>query len=1081
MEALDLPLPVNLEVEALNLATLQEAYENVEQFQHEARLKLFKALAYHAIQPGTPTLDAALTALCSSAAYLLPETPEYQLAQYAQHFRTMSETVSQMTKDLAQQQAESDLGEQFSEFRAHLHQGQLTEASWCLVRLRKTLLEARQQQHALQERVHSAAGSGAAEAGAAVQAGDVGAMQAAASVAETLEHHCSRCEQQLKQVLDEGCKAMARLLPHHHHHHHQGPSSLPDAPFSTSSPGKGGALFMCGNPVLPSDVLQGSGEGYSSSEGVVEVKATEIWGAASVLGELQSRLHAMSDMLVQGVLVPLLGGGHVLRLEKSPEQATELPSPTQHSRAAGGVSPPGSEPSSSRSLRHQGSSMSMQARKCRSGCTLVWQVPDAPQEAATAVESACLTLLKLLVNVIFDLDEGLLKAFGEALWPRLADAYVAHHVQPIVRASVAEGAAMDGLVEEAAGLEEWAESCGLLEEPYLVPAVEAAVGRVLGATQTRHLAAARTLLMTDLMPQHAGEPILVGQPLALDSPFYQRLLHGECSQWELADPPCGVAEDGSMLAKGQYRVGPAVMQLAALAGEVLREAAESGNKVAARALVGSVHKFALLARELPPSLPPSAAASLRGVPLLSFVHHNSLLHLADALLLLQTSHAAALEPLTEEPLGFVREALLLRHAAQQVLKEQVTQQVQHLHELMAGLQGLRWVGLSGTAQAGIASRRAVAQVLHSLGRWGRIVTDTLMPESIIEVCCQCMAAICSTVVADIMAKSDIGIDDCRELRDILGPLVSDALPVLIPTPQPGTQQGQRAPGSSEGVEGKRDAQQQQQQQQAAASGAGAEASNGREVAGECHGPCGKGDGEVCAPGEGLDELAQQQERGGGSRHFSSATDEEACSSKPHLHHGHDDEHDHGNEHGHNHAHGHDHEHEHGHGHGHEHGHGHTHENLNMRSALLHVVGDLLQSIGVALAGLLIWIKQDDPRWALADPICTFIFAALVLYTTQGIIRDILRILMQRTPVQHDLAEMSDSMIKVKGVHDVYDLHVWDLSLGLPILSAHVNVDAEASADKVLKRLERLFRKRGIRHSTVQVCNLPASPQPGHGV
>eukprot|EP00983_Pelagomonas_calceolata_P096339 1158116-Pelagomonas_calceolata.AAC.10 len=65
----------------------------------------------------------------------------------------------------------------------------------------------------------------------------------------------------------------------------------------------------------------------------------------------------------------------------------------------------------------------------------------------------------------------------------------------------------------------------------------------------------------------------------------------------------------------------------------------TGNKVAARALVGSVHKFALLARELPPSLPPSAAASLRGVPLLSFVHHNSLLHLADALLLLQTSHA----------------------------------------------------------------------------------------------------------------------------------------------------------------------------------------------------------------------------------------------------------------------------------------------------------------------------------------------------------------------------------------------------------------------------------------------------------
>ncbi|KAF5834230.1 hypothetical protein DUNSADRAFT_9182 [Dunaliella salina] len=148
------------------------------------------------------------------------------------------------------------------------------------------------------------------------------------------------------------------------------------------------------------------------------------------------------------------------------------------------------------------------------------------------------------------------------------------------------------------------------------------------------------------------------------------------------------------------------------------------------------------------------------------------------------------------------------------------------------------------------------------------------------------------------------------------------------------------------------------------------------------------------------------------------------------------------------------------GHGHAHG-GCCHQNMNMRSALLHVLGDLLQSIGVALAGLLIWIKQDDPRWTLADPICTFIFAALVLYMTQGIIRDIMRILMQRTPVQHDLAEISDSMFKVKGVHDVHDLHVWDLSLGLPILSAHVNVGAEASADRVLKRLECLFRRRGI--------------------
>lgn len=57
----------------------------------------------------------------------------------------------------------------------------------------------------------------------------------------------------------------------------------------------------------------------------------------------------------------------------------------------------------------------------------------------------------------------------------------------------------------------------------------------------------------------------------------------------------------------------------------------------------------------------------------------------------------------------------------------------------------------------------------------------------------------------------------------------------------------------------------------------------------------------------------------------------------------------------------------------------------------------------------VFATQDDPRWALADPICTFIFALLVLLTTKGIITDIIHILMERTPVQHDLEEMQHSM------------------------------------------------------------------------
>lgn len=70
-----------------------------------------------------------------------------------------------------------------------------------------------------------------------------------------------------------------------------------------------------------------------------------------------------------------------------------------------------------------------------------------------------------------------------------------------------------------------------------------------------------------------------------------------------------------------------------------------------------------------------------------------------------------------------------------------------------------------------------------------------------------------------------------------------------------------------------------------------------------------------------------------------------------------------------------------HGHG---GHGHDTKNINVRAALIHVLGDLLQSIGVFCAALIIYF---NPTWKLADPICTFIFSIIVLWTTITILKD----------------------------------------------------------------------------------------------
>lgn len=67
------------------------------------------------------------------------------------------------------------------------------------------------------------------------------------------------------------------------------------------------------------------------------------------------------------------------------------------------------------------------------------------------------------------------------------------------------------------------------------------------------------------------------------------------------------------------------------------------------------------------------------------------------------------------------------------------------------------------------------------------------------------------------------------------------------------------------------------------------------------------------------------------------------------------------------------------------------ENINVRAAFIHVVGDFVQSLGVFIAALLIYFKPD---WVIVDPICTFLFSILVLFTTVAILRDALTVLME---------------------------------------------------------------------------------------
>ncbi|XP_032058081.1 zinc transporter 2 [Aythya fuligula] len=154
------------------------------------------------------------------------------------------------------------------------------------------------------------------------------------------------------------------------------------------------------------------------------------------------------------------------------------------------------------------------------------------------------------------------------------------------------------------------------------------------------------------------------------------------------------------------------------------------------------------------------------------------------------------------------------------------------------------------------------------------------------------------------------------------------------------------------------------------------------------------------------------------------------------------------------------------GHGHGHGAPGEQPNASVRAAFVHVVGDLLQSVGVLVASYIIFFK---PEYKYVDPICTFLFSALVLGTTLTILRDVLLVLMEGTPRGMDFNAVRETLLAVGGVEAVHSLHIWALTAAQPLLSVHIAINTGANAQEVLEeassRLQRAFR---FHTTTIQI-------------
>lgn len=142
------------------------------------------------------------------------------------------------------------------------------------------------------------------------------------------------------------------------------------------------------------------------------------------------------------------------------------------------------------------------------------------------------------------------------------------------------------------------------------------------------------------------------------------------------------------------------------------------------------------------------------------------------------------------------------------------------------------------------------------------------------------------------------------------------------------------------------------------------------------------------------------------------------------------------------------------------------DNPVLKAAYIHILGDIIQSAGVVLASLIIYFLQDThPGICIVDPICTFIFAIVVLSTSIPVSRDCINVLMEASPKEVDINSLTKELSQAYGVVNIHDIHIWCISVGKPSISLHI---LSNFPQKTLEHSTKICKKYGIFHTTIQV-------------
>ncbi|UOF92816.1 cation diffusion facilitator family transporter [Fodinisporobacter ferrooxydans] len=142
------------------------------------------------------------------------------------------------------------------------------------------------------------------------------------------------------------------------------------------------------------------------------------------------------------------------------------------------------------------------------------------------------------------------------------------------------------------------------------------------------------------------------------------------------------------------------------------------------------------------------------------------------------------------------------------------------------------------------------------------------------------------------------------------------------------------------------------------------------------------------------------------------------------------------------------------------------ENINVKSAVLHMLGDAAASAGVIIGGIII----ATTGWYAVDPILSFLIAVLIAFGAWKILKQTIGILMEGTPSGISIPDIVQAIRSIKGVYDVHDLHAWSITSGKNALSCHVVLDGSMSirqSQSIIREIEHNLIHLGISHATIQ--------------